>query len=160
VWTAYRRNYFEVEASFSIESLPPGQYAASSFSITHELSDKSISGFALSLSAEVENGNPIQLVQHTPKKDKGPELSVAQCAVMPTGLSTSDKADKATWNRLMFKLATRNNGKRRVSQQYFCLVIQLLARINNNEEKDTWVCITRSRSVPLIVRGRSPSRYL
>jgi hypothetical protein len=159
VWTAYRRNYFDTEASFTIKNLPLEQYAVSDLSVTHKHSNKSISGFALSLSAEETKGKPIELIQHTPRRDRGPTLSVGKCAVTPYGLSVSNMIDKATWNRLQFKLPTRNNGKRQASQQYFYLVIQLLARIDDNEEKDSWVCIAQSRSVPLVIRGRSPSHY-
>jgi meiosis-specific transcription factor NDT80 len=156
VWTTYRRAYFEVEASFTFEQLPVEPCAVSDFSIAHELGEKSISGFALSLGAKEAGEKAIGLIRHTSKKA---QVSVAQCAVVPKRLSTSNTTDKATWDRLQFRLPTRNNGKRRPSQQYFHLVIQLLAKIDDNEEKATWVCITESRSVPLVVRGRTPSHY-
>jgi hypothetical protein len=156
VWTTYRRAYFEVEASFTFEHLPEGPCAISDFSIAHELGEKSISGFALSLSAKEAGEKAIGLIRHTSKRA---QVSVAQCAVVPKGLSTSNTTDKATWDRLQFKLPTRNNGKRRPTQQYFHLVIQLMAKIEDNEEKVTWVCIAESQSVPLVVRGRTPSHY-
>jgi hypothetical protein len=159
VWTTYRRKYFMVEASSTLEELPTELCAVSDFRIAHELGEKTISGFALSLSAKETGGKPIGLIQHTPKRDRGPTLPVARCPVAPKGVSTSNATDKATWERVQFSSPTRKNGKRRANEQYFHLVIELMAKVDGNEEKDTWVCIAQSTSVPCLVRGRSPSHY-
>jgi hypothetical protein len=95
VWTAYRRNYFCIEASFTIEHLLSGDYTASDFRIAHKLGEKSILGFGLNLRAKKQNSKPIELIQHTSKRDKGPSLPVLQCAVVPHGLSASNTTDTA-----------------------------------------------------------------
>lgn len=60
-----------------------------------------------------------------------------------------------TYERLQFKSATANNGKKRATQQYFYLTAQLIAQDVNQYQH----VIATSQSSPLVVRGRSPGHY-
>lgn len=66
-----------------------------------------------------------------------------------------------TFERVQFKQATANNGKRRAAQQYFNLVVELHVDIRTDgEETPMWVMVARRLSERLVVRGRSPSHYV
>ncbi|MCJ1355575.1 MAG: hypothetical protein MMC33_005567 [Icmadophila ericetorum] len=189
-WTCYRRNYFSVVCSYSLK----GEVDA----ITEPLSLISQSGqteriqsLAMCLTAKVsgEDGKAIELVQHTPKRDKGPmgppemvELKphpTGTLGVYPnagsnigTGSQTSPDYDPsypstsqqslitANFDRLQFKRATANNGKRRAAQQYFHIVVELFAIISQGSSGQTRSVLVASRcSAPMVVRGRSPGHY-
>lgn len=65
-----------------------------------------------------------------------------------------------TFERIQFKQATANNGKRRASQQYFHLVVELFVDIRKGEnDTPSWVKIAQRVSEKIVVRGRSPSHY-
>lgn len=65
-----------------------------------------------------------------------------------------------TFERVQFKQATANNGKRRASQQYFHLVVELFVDIRKSEQDaPPWVKIAQRVSEKIVVRGRSPSHY-
>lgn len=58
-----------------------------------------------------------QLVQHTAKRDKGPQLQPAQQTVAAPSYT-------AAWERLQFRTATANNGKKKTHQQYFSVRVR------------------------------------
>lgn len=65
-----------------------------------------------------------------------------------------------TFERVQFKSATANNGKRRASQQYFHLVVELFADVRKEGENEPhWIKIAHKVSDKIVVRGRSPSHY-
>ncbi|KAF2218015.1 hypothetical protein CERZMDRAFT_92641 [Cercospora zeae-maydis SCOH1-5] len=65
-----------------------------------------------------------------------------------------------TFDRVQFKQATANNGKRRASQQYFHLIVELFADVRKDGASDpTWVKVAHRVSEKIVVRGRSPSHY-
>jgi meiosis-specific transcription factor NDT80 len=65
-----------------------------------------------------------------------------------------------TFERIQFKCATANNGKRRASQQYFHLIAELLVDIRKEGAEDAaWQTIAKRTSDKIVVRGRSPSHY-
>lgn len=65
-----------------------------------------------------------------------------------------------TFERVQFKQATANNGKRRASQQYFHLIVELWADIRKDSSADpVWVKVAHRVSEKIVVRGRSPSHY-
>lgn len=65
---------------------------------------------------------------------------------------------EATFERIQFKTATANNGKRRAAQQYYFLLVELLADVGS-QHPDRWIKVAFRMSAPLVVRGRSPSHY-
>ena len=181
-WTCYRRNYFSLNCSYTLHpAIPSGnihllQYGGSS---------PQISGFALSIASVVDgrDGKAIELVQHTPKRDKGPQDKPSRITLAPRpapsigmyggdsslggsrglydqsyGQNPSQPATEATFERIQFKNATANNGKRRAAQQYYHLVVELFADIGPHHP-DRWVKIATRMSAPMVVRGRSPGHY-
>ena len=65
-----------------------------------------------------------------------------------------------TFERVQFKQATANNGKRRASQQYFHLVVELFADVRKEgSDNPSWVKVAQRVSDKIVVRGRSPSHY-
>jgi meiosis-specific transcription factor NDT80 len=65
-----------------------------------------------------------------------------------------------TFERIQFKQATANNGKRRASQQYFHLIVELFADVRKDgADSASWVKVAQRVSEKIVVRGRSPSHY-
>ncbi|KAI9755889.1 MAG: hypothetical protein M4579_004103 [Chaenotheca gracillima] len=195
-WTCYRRNYFSVACSYKLAPpMAPGPlYLRRSGS--NDAEPEPITSFAMSISAVVDatEGKPIDLVQHTPKRDKGPQgkpdritlspYSPGSMGMYPSGtpLSNSLMSDPrgarhreydptyvppgtqpqtvANFERIQFKSATANNGKRRAAQQYYNLIVELYANVTNSMgENPKLVKIATRMSASMVVRGRSPGHY-
>ncbi|KAL6862695.1 hypothetical protein ACO1O0_002932 [Amphichorda felina] len=187
-WTCYRRNYFSCVCSYSLTpyipnvpievKMPGSRYAT-------------IQGFAMGISAIVaENDQSIELVQHTPKRDKGPTSTPQKVRMMakqdsshhhhhlsffgnnpamagqhmyPDGWVPAESGGNGpqteyTFERIQFKQATQNNGKRRAAQQYYQLIVELYAN-TSSPDNPSWVKIAYRKSAKMIVRGRSPGHY-
>lgn len=186
-WTCYRRNYFSCICSFSLNPDyhgQPMQFTAGSQSFA-------VHGFAMCISAVVADSDThsIDLVQHTPKRDKGPIAKPDKVRLGPkpaqapgynqmglygqpdTGLSSSRQYEQGfgqgqtqlptehTFERIQFKQATANNGKRRAAQQYYHLIIELYADVSEVGQQPHWVKMGHRKSAKMIVRGRSPGHY-
>ncbi|KAJ3251083.1 hypothetical protein HDU77_006142 [Chytriomyces hyalinus] len=113
---------------------------------------------------------PVELVQHTSKRDKG-ELTQPVPRV-------TDKDQRITFERIQFRTATNNNGRRRVgdqhqpvsarsngtsvsggplAQQFFIVVVEVLCKVASGEFYK--VCESEmDRGV--VVRGRAPGHYV
>lgn len=180
-WTCYRRNYFSLNCSYGLlPAVPNGNI--------HLLqgggATPQVYGFALSIAAVVDgrDGKAIELVQHTPKRDKGPQEKPGRITLAPrpapsVGMYGADNSvggrnmydpnfgpnpgqppTEATFERIQFKNATANNGKRRAAQQYYHLLVELYADVGQHHQ-DRWVKIATRMSAPMVVRGRSPGHY-
>jgi meiosis-specific transcription factor NDT80 len=192
-WTCYRRNYFSCVCSFSLS--PHYQNTPLHFTQQSTQQTYTVQGFAMSISAVVADneGHNIELVQHTPKRDKGPIMKPDKIRMVPKtppgphhplvyhghsdgGLAARGVYDPTyvgapsatqsggpcqmehTFERIQFKHATANNGKRRAAQQYYQLVIELFAEVVP-PGPEQWVRVAYRRSAKMIVRGRSPGHY-
>ncbi|KAF5022141.1 hypothetical protein F66182_5808 [Fusarium sp. NRRL 66182] len=189
-WTCYRRNYFSCICSFSLSPNIPSvsiQYTANG-----STQPVQVYGFAMSISAVVSDNeqHSIELVQHTPKRDKGPIMKpekvrlgikppqashhhhhmgmftdsvVPNRPVYPDNFSSQPGGQQLptehTFERIQFKQATQNNGKRRAAQQYYQLVVELWGDIGTQTGSDQFVKIATRKSAKMIVRGRSPGHY-
>ncbi|KAI8842209.1 hypothetical protein BJ741DRAFT_592495 [Chytriomyces cf. hyalinus JEL632] len=113
---------------------------------------------------------PVELVQHTSKRDKG-ELTQPVPRV-------TDKDQRITFERIQFRTATSNNGRRRMgdqqqplsagsngtsvsggplAQQFFIVVVEVLCKVASGEFYK--VCESEmDRGV--VVRGRAPGHYV
>lgn len=123
----------------------------------------------MGISARVaDDDKTIALIQHTAKRDKGPQTEPVPKPIQPGGdlsLLTSMASATATgipldqtivtFERIQFKSATANNGKRRAAQQYYVLSVELFARIDSGQ----LIKVASNRSAQLVVRGRSPGHY-
>ncbi|RAR13695.1 p53-like transcription factor [Stemphylium lycopersici] len=200
VWTCYRRNYFAVNVSFQLTPWIPN--ARLYLDQSNGKKQEQIQSMAVSLAAAVDgaSGKTIELIQHTPKRDKGPQLPMKKELLAPTppgksheqggyGLNSFHQSSTVagpqlplqsdndssqqysptshansnyqhSFERIQFKSATANNGKRRAQQQYYHLVVELWANVQNpRDESPRWVKVAARLSHPVVVRGRSPSHY-
>ncbi|KAG0096729.1 meiosis-specific transcription factor ndt80 [Podila epicladia] len=119
-----------------------------------------VSGFSISITSRIACTNKkIDLVQHTPKRDKGPQNVPGLRAIHGGGTLTLAGSNPTqsviTFERVQFKTATANNGKRRAAQQFYVLMVDLYA----HTESGRTICVASSQSDSLVVRGRSPSHY-
>lgn len=197
-WTCYRRNYFSCICSFHIPSSTHSQ-ATMHFTPTGSSQTYQVAGWAMCISAVVaeNDAHTIELVQHTPKRDKGPIAPPEKIRLNPKtpqaahhplghysgadlGLAGSSRAyeqslygqpmqhpglhaslpTEHTFERIQFKQATANNGKRRAAQQYYHLVVELFADIGpQGQGNDQYIKVAHRKSAKMIVRGRSPGHY-
>ncbi|KAL7315206.1 meiosis-specific transcription factor ndt80 [Mucor circinelloides] len=161
-WTCYRRNYFQVSGSFSLEGVGI-LYEGQEFPCLakdHNGSLEEIHCFMLGVSARLSDcDKSIQLIQHTPKRDKGPQTTPTPKLIRPGGnigfSAVGSSQSIVTFERLQFKTATANNGKRRAAQQYYVIVVELLAKLRNGNT----ITVATAKSSSLVVRGRSPGHY-
>ncbi len=186
-WTCYRRNYFSCNCSFSLTP----HYPTSGLSFVQANSSRSMAvlGFAMSISAVVSDNDShsIELVQHTPKRDKGPVARPEKIRLMAKppqaahhnmgmygadGMAVGSRYDHGygppqtgfpsehTFERIQFKQATANNGKRRAAQQYYHLLVELWAKVGHaSGDQQQHVKVAHRKSAKMIVRGRSPGHY-
>lgn len=186
-WTCYRRNYFSCICSYS---LTPWVASSPMQFVQDNGPTYSIHAFAMCISAVIaESPNKIELVQHTPKRDKGPTEEPQKVRLQPKqqqqpsqlglyphdngmgpssrmygadpyagGQHGSDYQTEYTFERIQFKQATANNGKRRAAQQYYHLVVELWGDVGG-QGPDKYIKIAQRKSARMIVRGRSPGHY-
>ncbi|KAG2214171.1 hypothetical protein INT45_006138 [Circinella minor] len=162
-WACYRRNYFQVSGTFDVHGI---NYLLQGPEVPcllrkSEQELHQVDYFSIGVSACVSNNadKKIELVQHTPKRDKGPQMIPKPQPVRAGGnlhlASVGSSHHIVTFERMQFKTATANNGKRRAAQQYYEIVIDLFANTSQGEEIRVATC----HSAPLVVRGRSPGHY-
>lgn len=186
-WTCYRRNYFAVACSFQLK--PSVNIKSEPLYLHRSHHMEQIKGFAMSITARVDNedGKAVELVQHTPKRDKGPMGPPEKMTLVPHSGSVVNYGDSsgslspshqlqgydtyspsspqavasiANFDRIQFKNATANNGKRRAAQQYFHVLVELYANIpSKNNSEGSWVKVATRLSAAMVVRGRSPGHY-
>ncbi len=191
-WTCYRRNYFSVACSYTLK--PPYQPSREPIYLSRPAATNPdlIRALAVCITARVngEDGKTIDLVQHTPKRDKGPLGRPEKIKLMPSppGSSgpysepatlspnaqlnseydtayqasppNSQSPTTANFDRIQFKNATANNGKRRAAQQYFNIVVELFAELPTGQSAEVqWVKVASRTSARMVVRGRSPGHY-
>lgn len=204
-WTCYRRNYFQVSVSYTLNPMVP---TGTPIYLHMNGSSHQIQAWAMTISAVVDNeqGKPIELVMHTPKRDKGPQLPIEKQVLVPRsttsltyahggvgGLAslgnnslggaadgsrpifdsaggiggnfssaTQPPLSEHTFERIQFKQATANNGKRRARQQYYHLMLELWVDLGVSSglgADKRWQKIGYRISPPMVVRGRSPGHY-
>jgi hypothetical protein len=161
-WTCYRRNYFQVSATFEVHGI---NYLLNGPEVpclirTENQEVHQVDFFSIGVSARVTGSDKrIELVQHTPKRDKGPQMIPEPRVVSAGGnlhlASVGSNHNIVTFERMQFKTATANNGKRRAAQQYYEIVVDLCANSSSGKQFKVASCT----SAPLVVRGRSPGHY-
>ncbi|KAI8599900.1 hypothetical protein EDD21DRAFT_148206 [Dissophora ornata] len=159
-WTCYRRNYFQLSAAFSIHGLDSSTHPEVPCLLDRNNELVTVRAFLVCIGAQIQNGDKvIELVQHTPKRDKGPQITPRPTHIRAGGdlnlSSSGSNPNVVTFERVQFKTATANNGKRRAAQQYYQVHVDLFAELDNGD----LVLVANSLSAPLVVRGRSPGHY-
>ena len=150
VWTSYRRNYFQISVGFKI--------AQEGF-ISAYGSLQKIDGFKVLLRAQIQDTMAkIPLLKHTSKREKTMAVEPGARDILPNGTPGSmtdvDAGKVVTFDRIQFRNATGNNGKRRKGQQFYNLIIEIHAICGNKS-----YIVGEMTSDQLIIRGRSPSHY-
>lgn len=101
----------------------------------------------------------IDLIQHTAKRDRGPRNTPPRVPITAGGdlrlSSIGTTQTIATFERVQFKTATANNGRRRAAQQYHILCVEVYAQTETGQQIK--ICVAESER--LVVRGRSPGHY-
>jgi len=161
-WTCYRRNYFQLGVSFTAID-QHGVGLMEDFKGWIETDDgqsMQIIGIAVGVGARSMD-RKIDLVQHTPKRDKGPQIVPTVRALaaggnpyMCNGIEPSPGV--SIFERMQFKTSTANNGKRRAAQQFYTLAVELYGIRGDGG----LVQIAIAESCQLVVRGRSPGHYV
>ncbi|KAI9239907.1 MAG: hypothetical protein BYD32DRAFT_203538 [Podila humilis] len=159
-WTCYRRNYFQISASFSIAGLDPSVQSEVPCLLERDDELLQVHRFMVCIGAHIQHGEKvIELVQHTPKRDKGPQITPRPTPIRAGGdvnsNASASNSNVITFERVQFKTATANNGKRRAAQQYYQVHVDLYAELDGGER----VVVATAFSAPLVVRGRSPGHY-
>ncbi|MCJ1370663.1 hypothetical protein MMC20_001876 [Loxospora ochrophaea] len=191
-WTCYRRNYFSVACAYTLKPAVDTNSQSLYLYRTPNQAEQ-IRSLSMCITAKVdgEEGKLVELVQHTPKRDKGPMASPQMTQLNPhpadsfgmltgtgSGLSPSSQLSPesdpiysmpsslqqqppimATFDRIQFKKATANNGKRRAQQQYFYIVVELFAEVAKSKTETQAIKVASRVSAPMVVRGRSPGHY-
>ncbi|KAI8902146.1 hypothetical protein BC833DRAFT_616964 [Globomyces pollinis-pini] len=158
-WTCYRRNYFQLSSSFALLDGNSMEAGLPCFIVVNGVPLK-VETFLLGIDARVASGErKIGLTQHTPKRDKGPQMTPQPKPVnpgKPYPLNSENQTDSTiSFERLQFKSATANNGKRRAAQQFFCIIVDLFCTTEDGQNFK----VATIQSSPLVVRGRSPGHY-
>ncbi|KAF8934064.1 meiosis-specific transcription factor ndt80 [Dissophora ornata] len=120
-----------------------------------------VTNFSICITSKIASTDKkIDLIQHTPKRDKGPQIVPGLRSVRGGGAltltGTSTNQSVVTFERVQFKTATANNGKRRAAQQFYILMVDLYAHTEDGQV----FCVASSQSDSLVVRGRSPGHYV
>ncbi|KAF8956191.1 meiosis-specific transcription factor ndt80 [Entomortierella lignicola] len=120
-----------------------------------------VTSFSICITSKIASTDKkIDLIQHTPKRDKGPQIVPGLRHVRGGGTltiaGTSSTQTIVTFERVQFKTATANNGKKRAAQQYYILMVDLYAHTEDGQV----ICVASSQSDSLVVRGRSPGHYI
>ena len=184
-WTSYRRNYFKVSVGFTLHQNPDGPAIAmdANTDVTLSRNGQHFKSFQVGLVGRLADCDKcVELIQHTPKRDKNainivrpmtvapggnPAISASasgtpatasnglQGSMSPPASGTTFAPTVVTFDRVQFKKATANNGKRKAAQQFYTLEVELYGIT----ELDERVLISTIASAPLVIRGRSPGHY-
>ena len=180
-WTCYRRNYFAMSAAWGAASDDGTEIKSHDPHLVFDPDSErcySVIAFTVNITARVSD-NPLQsiaLVQHTPKRDKGPVNTPTYNPLGPTPLwqirygasrfspgssaqAMAQASQTTHFDRLQFKKATANNGKRRAAQQHYEIEISLCAAIEDALGISRYIKIASRKSHRIVVRGRSPGHY-
>ncbi|KAI7878784.1 p53-like transcription factor [Lichtheimia hyalospora FSU 10163] len=167
-WTCYRRNYFQLSTAFTLQGIGV-IYDGQSLPCWVKQKPKNknddeelhaVERFMVGISSHVANSDKaVDLVEYSPKRDKGPTNTPQPRPLTPGGNLTLSSVNGtpsiATFERIQFKSATANNGKRRAAQQYYVVTVNLYAQLNTGD----LISVASIDSTPIVVRGRSPGHY-
>ena len=177
-WILYRRNYFGIQASYSLDS--PLNPSPDERLYLHRDSYKPEPIKALFMCmrgvVETEDGPEISIVVFDAKRkpqhdgDEPPPIEPQRMkpskerATKLYAKSTGDRLDNIkapmnhTFPRNQFKSATQNNGARRSDQQTYHILLELKAEIVVNGLPQ-FITVASQMSDPLVVRGRCPLSF-
>ncbi|ORX83487.1 p53-like transcription factor, partial [Anaeromyces robustus] len=169
VWICYRRNYFQIKILFNL--IEDGKDLSESINFPNSLDDIyvklpdkgmcKILNFYVGIDSIITGSkDKVEIVQHTAKREKGEQKKPGIKLIFPGGDLSSynyslEQNTIVLYERLQFRKATCNNGKRTTFQQYYSIIINLYGMLVDGKK----VRIGYIESSPLVVRGRSPGHY-
>lgn len=212
-WIGYKRNYFTMVLTFTFQNWDLSMFAEHQFYLVDETDSSRrlpVKYFALGVVAKCSDpGVSIGLVQHTPKRDKGPQYEppvypAVLGGELPDHLTVKASCNKrnqkkiqtlrqifgfdrdqfyqehnvdghkfqsilrgypegsiarvARFERLQFTASIRVKQPNNNKTKYFTLNAELLAFVEDGDDVQP-VTVASCASAPLLVRGRSPSKY-
>lgn len=178
-WILYRRNYFGVQASYALHPSPGSSTEETLWLHGDDHEPKRVLALHMRMRGVIdsETGPVIPIVVFNAKRkplhpgDNPPPAPDRQ-RMKPTREgstklyveSTGDRADNInvpmnhTWPRNQFRAATQNNGARRTEQQFYHVLVELMADVIVDGISESFV-VASVMSVPLVVRGRCPLSF-
>ncbi|ANZ75382.1 BA75_02258T0 [Komagataella pastoris] len=109
-WIGYKRNYFTLVAAFQFENYGFEEFTNATYhTIDQENNNLAIMYFALRLTSKcTEDGTSISLVQHTAKRDRGPQFEPPIHPAVPGSLPTHQVIKEAANIRNVGKIQRLN----------------------------------------------------
>lgn len=178
-WILYRRNYYGIQGSYDLH---PSSDASTEETLWlhgdgHEPKPVVALHMRMRGAVDSETGPVIPIVVFNAKRkplhpgDNPPPAPDRQ-RMKPTRegstklyvTSTGDRADNInipmnhTWPRNQFRAATQNNGSRRTEQQFYHVIVELMAEVIIDGISESFV-VASVMSEPLVVRGRCPLSF-
>ena len=187
-WTCYRRNYITIQVHYTLDPNIVEMPLHVDIGDGRGLRMVKALGVSLAATMDEERGKPIGLIQHTAKRDRGPQLEVTIAKLPPLSPqsqmppyhgtcrtngpilplqqdgdhqnATIPPQGQHTFERIQFKQATANNGRRRAQQQFYHIMVELHADLRERAtDKEDWHKVAHKMSDAMVVRGRSPGHY-
>ncbi|XJO78678.1 hypothetical protein BDV3_003083 [Batrachochytrium dendrobatidis] len=175
-WTSYRRNYFQISATYAIINAQAsfggldvdscdGEAISNTVGLV-ALTDHGlvpIQHFSIGIAARCmdETDNvPVDLIQRTAKRERGPKIIPTHipCAPLPDLQTAPQDAPSGTvvvYERLQFRSTTTFANRRRIGKQYHTISVQLWATLFDGSE----ILVASIETAPLVVRSKSPRHY-
>ncbi|KAI8928492.1 hypothetical protein BC831DRAFT_448141 [Entophlyctis helioformis] len=165
IWLGYRRNYFQVSSTFVIlDSAKQAVQPSDAILASTPAGLVPVSRFAFSLASRCSDGEdsaPVDIVQRTAKREKGPQTTPPRlfCSPLPsidTAPHDAPAGGAVVYERLQFRNTTIAASRRRFAAQYHFVSVQLWAVLDDGSE----IIVATTETVPLVVRSRSPRHYM
>lgn len=158
--TCYRRNNFQIAGTITLSRtvghvLLDQCRRAAIYDLMATLSaTESIEGKSTEIINMPKSGGPSGI--HEEKTGTSPPAEI------PIDLTSNQQSDSMfvsipiAWERLQFKFATANNGKRKGLQQHYRIQISLTAKVDGDRQR---IKLAEIQSNPIVVRGRNPKNF-
>lgn len=144
-WIGYKRNYFTLVCSFGVHNMGTHEFLNGSFSVTMLEGQRlslTIRYFAVRLVAACdEDKSEINLVQHTAKRDKGPQFAPPIHALIPSELPNHQTIREAS--------NVRNEAKMKKYDSLFFLHRQ---RVKSDYSPNSLLCTYPDDSIKKVAR--------
>ena len=177
-WILYRRNYFGIQGSYSLEGLPDSSQEETLYLYRNNDEPRPIQALFMCMRGvvETEEGPEIKIVVFNAKRKplhvgkEPPAIEPRRMKPLTEGStrfyakSTGDRQDHMnvpmnhTFHRNQFRAATQNNGARRTEQQFYHILLELKAEIMVDGVPALFTVCSKM-SEPLVVRGRCPLSF-
>lgn len=177
-WILYRRNYFSIQSSYSLDGSQDStpDETLHLYRINHEPAPIQALFMCMRGVVENEEGPEIKIVVFSAKRKpihegtEPPPLEPRRMKPLTDGStkffaeSTGDRQDHLkvpmnhTFHRNQFRAATQNNGARRTEQQFYHILLELKAEILVDGVPKLFI-VSSQMSDALVVRGRCPLSF-